>query len=429
MRAGGSPVKDRYDCTLSTASAAARDAYVLGLDRFLAAEPGVEEALGRAVAEDPNLACAHATLARFRHVTGDAAGARAALARAQAAAGTSDRERRQVRIVAHMLAGEGAAAHAAALAQLREYPRDVLTAQACLGVLSLIGFSGQSGREAENLALAEMLEPHYGDDWWHQGLLGFARLEVGQFDRAGQHIDRSLAANPRNAHGAHYRAHLFYETGETDAGYAFITDWRRGYDRSAQMHCHLSWHTALWALARGDVAEMWRIVDRDIDPRQASGPPINVVTDLAAVLFRAELAGVAVPAERWGVLCDYAAERFPEPGLGFADIHAALGYAMAGRSAALRRIVRDARGPAADLVRDLAEAFGAIAAADWAAADAFLTAALADHARIGGSRAQRDLIEYASVVVLLRLGRREEARRQLAMHRPRAAIPNAVAGL
>jgi hypothetical protein len=44
---------------------------------------------------------------------------------------------------------------------------------------------------------------------------------------------------------------------------------------------------------------------------------------------------------------------------------------------------------------------------------------MATHERIGGSRAQRDLIEYALVVCQLRQGRNEEARRLLQTRRPR----------
>lgn len=58
-----------------------------------------------------------------------------------------------------------------------------------------------------------------------------------------------------------------------------------------------------------------------------------------------------------------------------------------------------------------------------------LTKALWDHARLGGSRAQRGLIENASVGVLLRLGRHDEARRQPAMQRPKAIIGNALKGM
>ena len=423
-------MKDRYGNPLSTNSQKARDAYVLGLDRFLGAEAGVEAPLLMATQEDEGFALPHVVLARYRQLIGDQIGARQSLTDAQQCdRPLTDRERRQIEIVSLLIDGRSAAGYVAARRQLQDYPRDVLVAQACLGVLSLIGFSGQPGREAENLALAEILEPHYGDDWWLQGLLGFAQVEVGQLDRAEKSIEKSLTSNPRNAHGAHFRSHLYYEAGQSEAGYAFITDWQSSYEKEGQMHCHIAWHIALWALARGDTDEMWRIVDRDIDPRGAWGPPLNVMVDLAAVLYRAELSGVEVPQARWQVVCDYAAEYFPNPGLGFADVHAALAYAMAGRSKALERIVTDAKGPAADIVRYLAEAFGAIAAQDWPKANDFLTKALWDHARLGGSRAQRDLIEYASVSVLLRLGRHDEACRQLAMHRPKAVIGNAVMGI
>ncbi|WP_020591326.1 tetratricopeptide repeat protein [Kiloniella laminariae] len=420
-------MQDRYGNSLSTTSGAARDAYVLGLDRFLGAEPGVEEALSLAIREDEGFVLAHVALARYRQVIGDRSGAQAALLNAQQSRHElSEQERCHLEIMSLLVKGKSAAGYQAARIQLRKYPRDVLIAQACLGVLSLIGLSGQPGREADNLALAEILEPHYGDDWWLQGLLGFAQVEVGQFDRAEKSIGKSLQANPRNAHGAHFQSHLYYETGQTEAGYSFITEWQRGYDKAGQMHCHIAWHIALWALARGDIEEMWRVVDRDIDPRGAWGPPLNVMVDLAAVLYRAEMAGVTVPPARWLVVCDYAAEKFPNPGLGFADVHAALAYAMAGKTDALERIIREAKGPAAEYVRYLAEAFGAIACQNWVRANDLLTKALWDHARIGGSRAQRDLIEYASVAVLMRLGRHDEARRQLAMHRPRTAMENSV---
>jgi tetratricopeptide (TPR) repeat protein len=423
-------MKDRYGNSLSTNSQKARDAYVLGLDRFLGAEVGVEQALVLATQEDEDFALPHVALARYRQLIGNRVGAQKSLIDAKECdRPLTEREERQIKIMGLLIEGRSAAGYRAAREQLRDHPRDVLVAQACLGVLSLIGFSGEPGREAENLALAEILEPHYGDDWWLQGLLGFAQVEVGQFDRAEKSIEKSLTANPRNAHGAHFQSHLYYETGQTEAGYAFITDWQSSYHKEGQMHCHIAWHIALWALARGDTDEMWRIVDRDIDPRGAWGPPLNVMVDLAAVLYRAELSGVNVPQARWQVVCDYAAEKFPNPGLGFADAHAALGYAMAGRSESLERIITGAKGPAADLVRILAEAFGAIADQNWQIANEFLTKALWDHARLGGSRAQRDLIEYASVGVLLRLGRHDEARRQLAMHRPRAVIKNAVEGI
>ena len=49
-------LQDRYGNDLSTASASARDAYVEGMDRFLAAAPDVEAAFQQALAADPDFA-------------------------------------------------------------------------------------------------------------------------------------------------------------------------------------------------------------------------------------------------------------------------------------------------------------------------------------------------------------------------------------
>ena len=81
------------------------------------------------------------------------------------------------------------------------------------------------------------------------------------------------------------------------------------------------------------------------------------------------------------------------------------------------------------LVRVLGEAFSAIADQRWEDAVGHLTVAMADHARIGGSRAQRDLVEFSMVNALLRLGRAAEARRLLSIRRPVTLASNPVKGL
>lgn len=423
-------LQDRYGHELSTSSVAARDAYVAGVDLYLGADAGVEEALGKAVAEDENFALAHLAIARNRQVFGDGNGARAALAQARAASnGLTPREAGQMHTLGLLIEGKGAEGYKAARVQLADHPRDVMVAQTCLGVFGLIGFSGQPGREAENLALAEILAPHYGDDWWFLCLLAFAQMEAGQIGPAAASIEASLAGNPRNGNGAHYRSHLYYENGETEAGLDYLKDWLLGYDRAGLLHCHLSWHVALWSLAKGEVAAMWALIDGDIAPGVSQSPPLNVLTDMAAILYRAELAGVEVPGERWRAISEYAAQYFPKQGLAFADVHAALAHAMSGNGAALARVIEGAKGPAGDMVKVLGQAFGALMASDWSAACAHLTAVMADHQRIGGSRAQRDLLEYTLAGVLLRLGRGDEARRLLAMHRPMTATDGVIAGL
>lgn len=423
-------LEDRYGNTISTTSTAARDAYVDGVDRFIAANAGVEDALNAAINADGSFALAHLALARFRQASGRVPDAAAPLAEARAiAGGTSDREAAQIEALALLIDGKASLAYPKIRAHVLDYPRDVMMAQTCTSVFGLIAFSGQPGREAEQLAYTAMLAPHYGEDWWFLSQHAFAQLEAGQIGPAADTIERSLALKPDSAHSVHVRAHLYYENGETEAGYNYLKDFWKGYEKTAQLHCHISWHIALWALARDDAETMWRVVDAHIAPGGAVGPALNVVTDTAAILYRAELHGLEVPADRWRALSAYASKCFPEPGVAFADVHAALAHAMAGDGEALTKIIRDARGPARETVRTLAEAFGCVAAGNWADATNHFGKAMAEHERIGGSRAQRDLIEYAMTGSLLRDGQTQEARRLLLMRRPHTSTSDAIAGL
>ena len=412
-------LQDRYGLTLSTTSATARDAYAEGLDLFLSANTGAEQAFARAVLEDPSFALAHAGRARALQLRGRGREAAEAMAEARAGAdGCSEREAGHLNALGLLIDGNGPGAYAAILAHLGDWPRDAMIAQPCCGVFGLIGFSGRAGREAEQLAFTDRLAPHYGDDWWFLAQHGFSQVEAGQVAEAERMLERALAGNPRNANAAHIRAHVHYEAGEREVGLERLDAWRRDYDREAQLSCHIAWHVAIWRSEAGDMEEAWRVFEADVAPGGAWGPPINVLTDSAAFVLRAGLAGAVVPEGVWERLSDYASEFFPNPGIAFADMHAALAHAMAGRGDALARIAEAAAGPAGDMVSGLAQALGAYARTDWEEAIALLAPWMATHERVGGSRAQRDLLEFALLGALLRSGRTEDARRLLILRRP-----------
>ena len=425
-------MEDRYGNSLTTTSGSARDAYVEGVDLMLGGNYGAEEAFQRAITADDGFVLGYVAAARAAQIMAKGAAAREAMVRAEALAsrnGISSREQGHVAAMSHLIAGNGAAALQAMRAHVGDHPRDVLIAQPCTSVFGLIGFSGLPGREAEQLAFLDVLRPHYGDDWWFTTAYAFAQVEVGQIAKSIETIERSLGGNPNSAHGAHVRAHIYYENGETGAGYRYISDWREGYDKRAPLHCHISWHVALWALETGDVGRAWQLVEDDIQPKHAWGPPLNVLTDAASFLMRAELAGEPRREDLWRRVSDYAVEIFPNTGIAFADVHAALAHAIAGQSDALEKVIRDAKGPAGDCVIKASEAFRAFADQKWDEALAHLVPAMADHERIGGSRAQRDLLEFMCVGALLRLGRGDEAERFLLMRRPRKVASHPVAGL
>ena len=415
--------KDRYNNPLTTSSAAARDAYVRGADALLSANVGAEEAFREAIAADDGFALAHIALARTLQIYGRAAESKAPLARAlELSPHTTERERSHIAIFERILTGRGADGLALTREHIKSWPRDAFALAPSTSVFGLIGFSGLKGREEDQLALLAPLANAYGDDWWYRSLLAFAELELGLFDRALPNIEASLAAFPRNAHAAHIRSHLYYEVGERNAGLAFLNAWARDYPRGGVLHCHVSWHQALWSMELGRTDEAWQIYQQSLRPSSSWGPQINVLTDCASFLFRAELAGDARQPALWQELSQYAAKWFPEPGIGFADLHAALAHAMAGNGEALEKLVRTPKGPAADIVVPMAGAFAAFARSDWDGTIAAIEPHLGSHERFGGSRAQRDLLEYALVGAMLRSGRPvDDVARRISARRPQNA--------
>lgn len=422
-------LSDRYGNALSTGSDAARDFYAAGVDHILAATHGAVESFEGATEADPGFALGHAGLARARMYAGDMAGAQAAIAQASALSNdASHREQQHIESLSLLLSGKAAAARDLVLAHVRDYPRDALCAQICTNVFGLIGFSGHAGREAELLAYTSALMPHYGEDWWMQSMHALSLCEVGETAASLDLMERSLTANPHNANGSHFKAHAQYEDGQAEAGLDYLESWMESYDSRAVLHGHLSWHMALWALHLGQVDRMWALIDSGIAPGGAKGLPINILTDTAAIYHRASLTGISIAPERWKAMSDYAARFFPATGQSFADIHSALCHAMAGEPDRLMQFSQSPNGFAADLVAPVAETWAAIARQDWSAALAQLGPVMASHVRVGGSRAQRDLLELTYVNLLLRLGQRDEARRAMQGRRPIFAETAPVAG-
>lgn len=410
---------DQYGLQLTTDQADARDAYVSGVDHILAATYGASAAFSAAVAADPGFALGHVGLARARMYEGDMPAAQAAMTAARACEGAlTDREAGHLAVFDLLLQGRAAETRRAVMAHTSVYPKDVLVAQICTNIFGLIGLSGEPGRESLQLAYTTRLYDALGEDWWLLSVHGQALCEVGQLDEAMTVMERSLDLNNSNANASHFKAHTLYEQGSGKVGRSYLAGWTKNYDRRALLHGHLSWHCALWALEQGDESELWGTYDSSIAPDASHSLPINVLTDAAALLYRAEITGVQVDPERWQILSDYAARFFPNPGMSFADIHSALAHAMAGDGERLAVLAEAKQGFAADLVRPVAKAWGAIARQDWATALQHMGPVMADHARLGGSRAQRDLLELTYLNLLLKSGHSEEARRSMVARRP-----------
>jgi tetratricopeptide (TPR) repeat protein len=420
---------DRYGLALSTTSEPARDAYVAAADCLLSATAGWREHLGRAIEADPAFALAHVALARGCFLDADVKQARESAARArELAKAASPREQSHVNAVALPIEGKPVDALAATREHVTQWPRDAMVLAPATGVFGLIGFSGRQGREEELYEFLAGLAPHYGEDWWFTCVHAFAACETGRLDEAWRLIEPSMAANPRNAHGAHIRVHVLHEMGEMARALDYLESWLPGYDRRGLLHCHVSWHVALTALSLGKLERAWAAYRAGVHPGGSWGPPINVVSDAVAFLWRTELAGGERRPALWHEVHDYGLKSFPKAGLAFADVHVALACIADGDLAGLERLagalaerIAAGKSPTGGVVPTIIEGFGAYAKGDWNGAIRAFEAALPETVRIGGSRAQRDLVEHTLIAAYLKAGRPADARTLVARRADRRA--------
>ena len=421
---------DAYGNQLTTSTGLARDNYDIGLRAFLSANYGSEEAFSQAIEADPNFALAYVGLARSLVSSGKIIEAKASLEKSKIFLGSvTDREKSHFLCVELAITGAGAKARNAVHKHVSIWPRDALIAQLNTSVFGLIGFSGEASREWDLLEYTEKLLPHYVDDWWMVSMHAISLCETGQTAKSLELMEKALNLNPRNANAAHFFAHILYEENEVAAGRGYLNAWMPNYDKRSLLHGHLSWHQALWALYDGDESEMWSIVDALVSPENTSSLPINALTDTASIYYRAELAGFTVSKERWFKLSEYAAEEFPQIGQSFVDIHTSLAHAMAGNEQNLIKIIECDKGFAGDIVPPVAKAWQAIAKGEWFKAKEELNVVSGDFHRFGGSRAQKDLLEFTYVNVLLRLGEKELAKKILSKHRPAISKTAPIVGI
>ena len=404
-------LRDRFDLPITSASAEAVGDYVAAVDLLLSANPGAEQRLARAIANDPDFALAHIANARLLQLRARMPEARAAAARAEALRDrVSLREKGHLDAIAAAVRGSATEALDLVRSHAAVYPRDALPLSLALGVFGLLGFSGRVDHHEAQLALLEELAPSWGEDWWFLGYLGWAYIETGAVEIGTRLVERSLAGNPRNAHAAHQRVHGFFESGDAAGGAAFLEAWLPDYDRAGQLHCHLSWHLALFELARGNSDRARAIYLDSIRPSVAQSAPMLSLADSASFLWRWWLYGITPPLEQeWDEVATHARRHFPRASLAFADLHAGLAETairdtegVQTRIGGLDRLVEECRLPAGKVAPALCAGAAALALGDNARAATVLGAALADLPRIGGSHAQREVFEDSLIIAYLR---------------------------
>ena len=410
---GGLVHEDRYGLPLSTDSPEAANAYRDGIDLMLSAWPGAAEAFDRALETDAEFALAHVARARVHsfYQQGEAARKEAAAARELVARRGTERERGHVETLALAVEGNLPAALSSALRHLESFPRDAVVMSLPLGAFGLFAFSGMADHDRARQELCERHAPHYGEDWWFLSNYGWAMTENGEVAKGRAMTERAFDMRRANAYAAHALLHAMFEGGSVADADALVTQWIGGYDRSGILYGHIYWHQALGALEVGDASKALSIYEKILQPSVTVAPPLNAMSDCASLLWRLVAYGHGVPTNLWADADAFARDHFPKSSLPFVEMHMALLAAATRNQAALEERLRgierrlnDGKLAAGPVVPQICRAMNAFAGEDFRSCVTLLEPVLDEVVRIGGSHAQREIIEDTFIVALIRSG-------------------------
>jgi tetratricopeptide (TPR) repeat protein len=226
----------------------------------------------------------------------------------------------------------------------------------------------------------------------------FALEERGEYGRAEEAARCALEDEPLDLRAHHAVAHVHEMRGQPDAGIRWMGERAAFWNEPGRASTHHWWHLALFHLQRGDPVHALRIYDRRI----ASTRTLAGLIDASALLWRLELDGAA-PGARWQALAEAWAPRATDANCAFNDVHAMMAFAGAGRgdlaaallSAQAQLAARP--GPLGAMARltgaPACRALLAYGQGDYAGAERMLRALPPVAHRIGGSQAQRDVLE------------------------------------
>jgi hypothetical protein len=141
------------------------------------------------------------------------------------------------------------------------------------------------------------------------------------------------------------------------------------------------------------------------------------MSDCASLLWRLSAYGHDAPKELWDDAEAYASQKFPKSSLPFVDMHMALlaaatrnQKALEARLGIIEQRLSDGKLAAGPVVPGIFHAMNAFAGGDYAACVRHLAPVLDDVVRIGGSHAQREIVEDTFIVALMRSGELPQAR-------------------
>ncbi len=328
----------------------------------------------------------------------------------------NEREQAHLAALSQLVQGARAAAVAVLDRHLMHYPLDLVAHQAAALIDGFLGrFPLVRDRSARALPLWSKDQPGYGT---LLAFYGFGLEEAGDYARAEDQSRAAAELEPLSFWPHHTVAHVMEMTGRPEDGLGWMLAREALWASPGHLNqVHIWWHRALFHLELGQYDAALALYDGPI--RATQRPVALSLTNATALLWRLDTLGVDI-GERWPELAALWQGHADGKCLVFADIHAAMAELRSGqetlveRRLAAMRATAASKAEAAGLYRTVGipvvEGLAAFCRAAWAEAVELLLPVRFDLWQIGGSHAQRDVVDWTLTEAAIRAGQRDIAR-------------------
>jgi len=326
-------------------------------------------------------------------------------------------EREQAHLVAltHLVEGSRVAAVAVLDRHLMRYPFDLVAHQ---GAAISDGFLGRfhwvRDRSARALPLWSKDQRGYGT---LLAMHGFGLEEAGDYTKAEDESRAAAELEPLSFWPHHTVAHVMEMTGRPEDGLGWMAAREALWSTPGHMNqVHIWWHKSLFHLELGQYDAALALYD---GPMRSTQRPVSLgLTNATALLWRLDTLGCDT-GDRWRDLAALWEGHADGKCLVFGDIHAAMAELRSGQEALVERRLAAMRETAASSVEaaglyrtvgvPIVEGLAAFHRGAWAEAVELLLPVRVDLWQIGGSYAQRDVVDWTLNEAAVRAGQRDVA--------------------
>jgi hypothetical protein len=325
----------------------------------------------------------------------------------------NEREQAHLAALSHLAQGSRAAGVAVLDRHLMRYPFDLVAHQSAAVTDGFLGrFPLVRHRSARALPFWSKEQPGYGT---LLALHGFGLEEAGDYTKAEDESRAAAEFEPLSFWPHHTVAHVMEMTGRPEDGLGWMTAREALWSTPGHMNqVHIWWHKALFHLELGQYDVALALYD---GPMRATQRSVALsLTNATALLWRLDTLGCDI-GDRWSEQAGLWQDHADGKCLVFTDIHAAMAELRSGREALVERRLEAMRATAASTIEaaglyrtvgiPVVEGLAAFHRGAYAEAVELLLPVRFDLWQIGGSHAQRDVVDWTLTEAAARAGQRD----------------------